>query len=340
MQPYGSDRLRKDGAERLVLSSRFDKGWTPRAPKTLTTAEFPGTAVLWADERYFEVVSATIAGDGVRYVLEPWRDQHVMRTTDRYDEASEIARDAERRAAIAREKNRRSTNVLAPLTGHLPASVQDALGHDLGVLPARLTIASAAGTYAIAFALVLFAVSRLIAQRPFPSIIVVLAGYLFIESSIRFFIAFSQGRPFGSLPGLIGYIIYYYTAADRTHAASPFAEPKGYSIRSSDAPEHVATTDAFLLREPLVTLLAPSDQARVAQRFPYDWRHRSTVIAAGILVFALLGVITSLHNRAVISLLAAAALAAEQIWRLAILRHRPAGSILGLAARPLVRKLL
>ena len=56
MTPYGSDRVRVDG-ERIVLSSRLPKGWTARVERTLTSAEFPGTAVLW-DEQYFEVIGA------------------------------------------------------------------------------------------------------------------------------------------------------------------------------------------------------------------------------------------------------------------------------------------
>ena len=46
MTPHGSDRVRVDG-ERIVLSSRLPKGWTARVARTLTSAEFPGTAVLW-----------------------------------------------------------------------------------------------------------------------------------------------------------------------------------------------------------------------------------------------------------------------------------------------------
>ena len=96
MQAYGSDRLRQDG-ERWILASHLDKGWTARVEKTLTTAEFPGTAILW-DDRYFEVVgSEPLPPGGVRYVLEPWREQHAMRLTDRYDEPSERARSEERR---------------------------------------------------------------------------------------------------------------------------------------------------------------------------------------------------------------------------------------------------
>ena len=49
--------------------------------KTLTSAEFPGTAVLW-EERYFEVVEARAGEGGVGYVLEPWQEMHVMRTIE------------------------------------------------------------------------------------------------------------------------------------------------------------------------------------------------------------------------------------------------------------------
>src|SRR5438067_1319355 len=89
MTPYGSDRARVDG-ERIVLSSRLPKGWTARVARTLTSAEFPGTAVLW-EEQYFEVVGAEPLPAGVRYTLEPWCDHHAMRVTARYDDDSEVA---------------------------------------------------------------------------------------------------------------------------------------------------------------------------------------------------------------------------------------------------------
>src|SRR2546430_17376382 len=103
MRPYGSDRVRARDGERVVLASRLSKGWVPRVGKTLTTAEFPGTAVLW-EERYFEVVDAhALPQGGVEYVLEPWREHHVMRVVQQYDEPSEAAPVAEHRAHLARE---------------------------------------------------------------------------------------------------------------------------------------------------------------------------------------------------------------------------------------------
>src|SRR5207302_1266202 len=175
---------------------------------------------------------------------------HAMRTIDHYDDAHEAERAAEYRAQLARETKRKSANALAVLAGHLPAAVQEEIGRELGIIPARLTIISALGVYAVLIALALW----------------IGAG--------------------------------------------------------------------------LVPLLSPADQARVAARFGYDYRHQSSLIAILILFFAAIGVATSLHRGAVISLIAATVIAAEQIYRLAILRSRPAGSILGIAARPFVRKLL
>src|SRR5258706_8265301 len=112
MQAYGSDRVRADG-ERMVLLSRIPKAWTPRAPKTLTTAEFPGTAVLW-EERYFEVISAEpLPQGGVRYLLEPWREMHAMRTIDHYDDARDTAPLADHRTQVAPETTLTSPNAVA-----------------------------------------------------------------------------------------------------------------------------------------------------------------------------------------------------------------------------------
>jgi len=340
MQAYGSDRVREGDGGRIVLLSRIPKAWTPRAPKTLTTAEFPGTAVLW-EERYFEVISAdALPQGGVRYVLEPWREMHAMRTVDHYDDAHEAARLADYRARLARETKRKSANALAVLAGHLPAGVQQELGRELGIVATRLTIISALGIYAIVIALVLWIVSGIMAGTPRPLPVSIVTGYLFVETSLRFGIAWLTGRPAGSAIGVIGYLPYYFTVADRTRAVSPFAREKGTVITITDTPAQRAVTDALLMREALVTLLTPADQARVAARFDYDYRHQSSLVAILILFFAAIGVGTSLLRGAVISLIASSVIAAEQLYRLAILRHRPAGSILGIAARPFVRKLL
>jgi hypothetical protein len=340
MRAYGSDRVRPGDGEQFILLSRFPKRWTPRAVKTLTSAEFPGTAVLW-EERYFEVVDAEpLPQGGARYVLEPWQEMHVMRTVDRYDESSEAERLIDYRAQLSRERKRKSAKVLAIFVGHLPNIVQEEIGRELGIIATRLTIVSTLPVYTIVIALVLWIVTGIMAGTPRPLPAYMLTGYLFIESSFRFVVAWLIGRPIGSPIGTIAYLLYYFTVADRARAVSPFAREKGTLVPISEAPEERKASDELMMREALVTLLSPAEQARVAARFGYDYRHQSSAIAWMILICALIGVASSVHRGAVLSYILASAVAAEQIYRLLVLRRGPAGSILGIAARPFVRRFL
>jgi hypothetical protein len=337
MQAFGSDRVRQGDGERIVLFSRLSKGWTARAEKTLTTAEFPGTAVLW-EERYFEVVSVEeLKRGGVRYVLEPWRDHHAMRVTDRYDAESEARRAAEGRRHLQREKGRKSANIFGVITGNLPAVVQEELGRELGILPPRLTFISILGNYVLIGAIVLFCAAVLLRDE-FPSIaFMIIAIYLVIENSIRFLFYWTQSRPIGSTLGWIGYLLFHFITG---RGPSPFGTEKGWAVKVTDAPADVAKGDSFALREAFVTLLTPAEQSRVAERFPYDYRRDSNVVAVTILTIAAIGVVSSYVRGAVIAFVVAAALAAEQIVRLAALRRGPAASVLRFFVRPFVRKLL
>ena len=95
---HGSDRARRAG-EKVILQSAISKGWTPRTPKSLTHAEFPGTTVLW-DEQYFEVIEATATQTGgVRYVLAEWRESHTIRTFEHYD--ADFVRDPAAKTRVA-----------------------------------------------------------------------------------------------------------------------------------------------------------------------------------------------------------------------------------------------
>src|SRR5207245_122509 len=137
--------------------------------------------------------------------------------------------------------------------------------------------------------------------------------------------------------GVIGYIIYWLVTKK---GISPFTVSKGYAVTITEAPPDVAELDSLKVREPLITLLSPDDQARVAQRYGYDYKRESTIVASGILVFSAIGVWSSVHSRAIISLFVAGYLAAEQVMRLAAFPRGPAPSILRFLVRPLVRKFL
>ena len=336
VQTYGSDRVRVDG-ERITLTSRIDKGWTARTEKTHTSAEFPGTAVLWEDV-YYEVVFAERLPQGVRYGLELWKESNAIRVSDRYDEESERARLEEHRKKLERERQRKSVNALALLTGHLPAAVQELLASELGVPATRLTLASVIGSAVVAGALILLVVKRVVAHEGMPLVLGFIAVYLGAESYVRLNIIWAQMRPIGSVAGWIIYAIFW---AFTRKGPSPFAVPKGEAVVfNTEAPPDVALRDAITMREGFFTLLPAADQERIATRFDYDYRRESTTVAVIILFCSALGVAGSYANGARVSTLVAALLAAEQVYRIITFRTRPAGSILGFLVRPFVRKFL
>jgi len=338
VRAFGSDRIRRRDGERLVLASRLSKGWVPRAEKTLTSAEFPGTAVLW-EEQYFEVVDArALPQGGVEYELEPWRDHHVMRVVEAYDEPSEAKRVAEHRAHLNREKHRKTANLLAIFTGHLPAVVQNRMAEELGLLPVRLTWMSILSMYLAVAGCMMWIVSYVLRHSPPPFALILVTAFLGVETTARFAVAYTQSRPIGSSIGLFSYITWWLLTGRRT--TSPFAVEKGFDVRISDAPEDVELRDLLMVREPFLTLLSPSEQQRLSERWGYDYRRHSSGIAIAILVFAALGIASSLHRGALVAFLVAAGIAVEQVLRLAALRRGPAGSVFGVLVRPFVRRLL
>lgn len=340
MQAYGSDRLRLAEDGHLLLSCRLEKGWLPRVTKTMTRAEFPGTAVLWEEAYYEVVVVESLPAGGVCYTLEPWREEHAMRVVDRYDAESEAARLAEHRKSLQREAGRRSANLFGFLTGQLPAAVQEELGFELGILPAKLTLISVVFELAVVIGIVVYIAQRIVNDHYAPPAAMFIAGFLCLEIVIRFYLSFVQKRPIGTTLGLFAYILFYALAPNRAKFTSPFKVPKGLAVPITDAPEDVALRDSFTMREPFITLLSAEEQALAKERFGYDYRRHSGNIAAIILVVSLLGVISSVRTHAVLAGLLAAALTVEQLARFVAFRRGPAPSILGWIARPYVRKLL
>ncbi len=346
MQGYGSDRVRHVGGQ-WIISCRHAKGWVARVERTYTNPEHPGTAILWEDQ-YFEVVSAESVPGGVRYVLAPWRESHAMRLTDRYDEASENWREGEHRAALMREKSRKTANLVGILTGHLPAPVQEKLASELGILPTRLTFLSLVVPLLYEIWYVNDSVRRMmINERGLPIVFTLFAMYLFAECGLRLLIVWTQMRPIGSAAGFILYLIFYSLSPNRRRLVSPFAAPKGDAVRISAPPDDVAVRDAVALREPFLTLLTPSEQKRLAQKFGFDHKAQGYKVAIILLVFSSAGVFTSLSTLskgasigALTSLIAAAFVAGEQIFRLSLMGRGPAGSVFAPLVRPFARKLL
>ena len=348
MQAYGSDRVRRGaGAQWVLLCPRPKPAWVARTPaRTLVASAAPGAAVQWGGE-YFEVVSATASGSGVRYVLEPWRDENVMRFVDVYDEASEATREEEHHAALRRETGRRTTNLLGILTGNLPGAVQERLGSELGVVPARLTLFSLILPMSFVAFFVFERVHRYMEREPpLPGWLGALALYLLVESATRLTIALSQGRPAGSAAGFVLYSLFYLVSP-RRGALMPPVERASPARLTVDVPQDIRKNDLVMTTEPLLTLLTPAEQRVLAERFSFDYRRTATTAAMLILGFAVLGAATSIASLSdggglspLLSLLGAAGIGLEQIVRLRALRSGPAGSVLAPLVRPLFRRLV
>lgn len=342
MRTFGADRHRLAG-ERVVLLSAIPKGWTARVAKTSTSAEYPGTAVLW-DDCYFEVVEAVAAEGGrVRYVLAPWREEHTIRTFEQYDQESEARRIADHQLAKKQQRASAVSRWSSMILGHLPGVVQHHLENELGLFPARMTMLSAIPP-AIVFAVCLGAVADAMMKREpaaIPMPLIILSGLWFLESFIRFFMAMTQQRGFGSVAGTIGYLVFRAISPNRDKWP-PLLE-RGKAPFTLPPEDDVAFRDALEMKGPLLTLLSAQEQRLLAAR-GFDYRRHAFPVTWVLLISSLLGTITSYVQvssgasvTSLISMFIAAAVAIEQVLRLVQLKRGPAPSVFGALVRPFVR---
>ena len=348
MQAYGGDRLR-ESAGKLILHSALPKGWVARTPKIGTHSEHPGTTVFW-NERYLEVIVAeSHERGGVRYVLAPWSDAHTIRSFEVYDEASETRRASDHAAVRGQKFGTFATTLLSIFLGHLPAAVQRHLANEYGVTASRMTLISTVTGPVLMGICVWYDVGTTLSRTrsPIPLWLWLVAIVMFLDSALRFFIAMSQTRAVGSIPGYVVYGVYWLVSPNRGRLPAPFASERGVGLFTIEAPDDVALRDKVHLKGPLLSLLTPAEQVRLKDRFGFDYRRNSYVLAWIILVFAAMGSVSSLVKtldsgsiNAGVAFIVATVLAVEQIKRLAALQRGPAGSILGSLVRPFVRDLL
>ncbi len=346
MRAYGSDRFRVSGGK-VILHSRLGKGWTPRTARTLTSAEFPGTAVYW-DEQYYEVLAADLLpAGGVRYVLAEWRDEHAIRVFAAYDEDSEARLAADHATARRQRTHSVVARVAAMLVGHVPAHVQMHLANELGLFPHRLTLWSIVPVVLAAGTGVWIGVDTFMrgVPSPIPDPVLILTAFMFVESAIRFFVAMTQMRAMGSMLGFLAYLVFWLVHPRRARLVSPFQHAKGEGTRTLPPSGEVEQRDALEMRAPLLTLLTPAEQTLLAERFGFDYRKHAYGITWAMLICAALGVATMLPKAAasfsaLVSLVCAGLVVVEQAVRLLAFRRGPAGSVFGALVRPFARDLL
>lgn len=345
MRPHGSDRVRRSGGK-VILHSRLAKGWTPRTPKSATQAEFPGTAVLW-DDHYFEVLAADpLPAGGVRYVLGEWQDEHAIRVFEAYSDESEARLRADHETALHQRKRSRLARWSGIFLGHLPAPVQNRLGNELGLFPARMTLLSIIPSMLLLGTCVWLYVDAKMGMKPsaVPLWLWGIALFMLADSAVRFLIAMSQNRGTGSLPGTIVYAVLWLLAPKRKNLVAPFEESRGEKLFTLPPSEEVAQRDSVEWRSWMLTLLPPPDQHALARRYGYDYRKHASGPAWAMMGVGVLGILTSIAKAGtltgLVSLAVAALMVLEQAVRLRAFKRGPAGSVFGVFVRPFVRDLL
>jgi hypothetical protein len=346
MRAYGSDRFRVTGGK-VILHSRLGKGWRPRTEKTLTNAEFPGTAVYW-EENYYEVLAADLLpAGGVRYVLGEWRDDHAIRVFELYSEESEARLAEDYSRAMRQRKHSVAARLAAMFLGHFPAHVQMHLANELGLFPHRLTLWSIPPVLVTAGVFVYIFVDTYMRSvaNPIPDWLLILTAFMLAESVFRYLVAMTQLRAMGSMLGMFVYLFFWLLHPRRARLVSPFQSAKGEGLMTLPPPAEVEQRDALEMRAALLTLLTPAEQVLLAERFGFDYRQHAYGITWTILVCAALGVASMLPKAsqsvsALVSLVCASLVVLEQAMRLLAFRRGPAGSVFGALVRPFVRDLL
>lgn len=344
---YGADQVRIRESGEIELDCPFAKAWTARSPKTLRTAEYPGTAVEW-DGRIFQVLGADPTPQGgMRYRLAPWPENHAFRRLEHYDQVSEQLRAADRRDRSRDAGMRRLAILLSPLAGLLPADMQKKMERDFGAPARTMTIVSALPLFLVGFlGLVALFISHAGGSMDTPGWItpsLPIALYLFGESALRLASAIAGQEPMGSLPAVLAVTVWRSLHRSKQVPAES-AQPAAPTVLDEQGLQ-----DRFRVLEPVLAFLSVGEQEFLAGRFGFDAVRWGRITASVLLAASVLNTFVSLSAYgagdgivwSIIWLLPVGYLAVEQVRRLRDLaRGEPAGSILGRLVRPFARPLL
>lgn len=337
---YGSDRVEvlKEGG--VVLETAHHKGWRGRVSRGIDKYDHPGTAVQW-DDQMWEVVSAEKTKEGVRYLLTPWRPENVARHCETYSDETEAGRRKERSDVLRRERTRKMTLILSFGVGLLPAEAQERMQREYGTPPTAPTIISAIPLLGLGTASLLFFLAAAFGARiPVPPWLLLCGIYFFAESFFRLGWAMQNGKPVGSIVGVVAWFFWEVVSGRKRIPETP-----GLKL---EVDESIIRQDRYHLRQPFLALLTPEEQRWLQKRYgfdPIDWGKKTAALLMALVGTAVLLQLYSFSHGGdgffrLIAFGVNLYVLAEQLLRLVTLsRAQPAGSILGFLVRPLLKGL-
>lgn len=347
-QAYGDDRLLPASAGQVLLYSPRAKEWRPRTPATELSSEHPGTAVIWEDDIWEVLEADEMPGFGVQYRLAPWDERHAIRLPLRYCPESEERRRADRQADNRALVIRLVLWATAPASGLLPGHVQERFSRLYG----SPFVALACISMILPMIWGTISVLTLVAGTVSPAAVLVLApvgaaplafgGYLFIETLVRFGVAMTDGRPTGSILGVVAYWFYVKIRGSEVEDPSRSIIPDTSHITLSDE-------DTFSMLEPVLSLLSTNEQQFLEKEFgfaPVRWGRRTSTALLALMVAQLVSSFDSMTKphggfSALLAFLLAFVVGAEQVWRLwSLWQGQVRGSLLAPLVRLAARQLL
>ena len=184
-------RVQKKGKELRVLSRKLSLPWRASTPG------FPGTAVDF-DGGFWEVHLLDSGSAGELWKLTPWPDGEVLRHTEILSSESIETLIRQKSGKTRHENVGVLLLLLSPLTGLLPARIQDRIEEEWGLPGGRATFLSALPELLgapVAVGIYLGSWDPPILH--FPAYFLFL--YLFLEGLFRMGYGFGLNRPLGSL---------------------------------------------------------------------------------------------------------------------------------------------
>lgn len=337
---YGSDRaeLLKEGG--VVLLTAHHKGWRGRVSRGIDKYDHPGTAVQW-DDQLWEVVSAEKTKEGVRYLLTRWNPEHVARHCETYSEETEASQRKDRADVLRRERARQMTLVLSLGVGLLPAEVQERMQREYGTPQTAPTIVSAIVLLGVGTASLLLFLAAVFGMKiPIPPWLLLCGMYFLGESFFRLGWALQNGKPIGSIVGVVGWFLWEVVSGKKRIPETP-----GLKL---EVDESIVRMDRYHLRQPFLALLTPEEQRWLQKRYgfdPIDWGKKTAALLMALVGTAVLLQLYSFSRGGggFLRLIAFGVnlyFLIEQLLRLFRLsKAQPAGSLLGFLVRPLLKGL-